>query len=396
MKKLVLVLIPLFIAAVDNGFGHSDQVILLVLDGADPDVFSLQGFPLEGECEAVFPTMTSPGHVSLLSGVYPSRHGILANEYDEEKKTKHYTADMIEVPTLFDIVKENNKKGIFISGKKGLAEFIGVKANLSVSPAQYPVYLSVPPEDSYELTRWIFDAIVQVNEREHPDFMCINVPILDEFGHKYGPQSKETKEAVSLVQNQIYALRDSLDISATLIVTADHGMSPVSRAVPIHVLLRNAHYETWPLHVGRCAFLYNVEEGVKEYVLEQKGVKAIIEPQDYATYHIDHERAPDLIVLAEKNYLFIPEPLLKNYKGMHGSFDEQNVPLYMAGAGIPEGYIECSHVDIAPVICTLLGLDTPATFDGDIPEIKEKSKKAHGYAVLVLAGIVIYFLVKAH
>ncbi len=395
MKKLVLLLIPLFMVAVDNGFGHSDQVILLVLDGADPDVFSLQGFPLEGECEAVFPTMTSPGHVSLLTGVYPSRHGILANEYDEEKKTKHYTADMIEAKTLFDILKENNKKGIFISGKEGLAGFIGVKANLSVSPGSHPVYLSQPSEDPYELTQWIFDAIVQVLEREQPDFICINVPILDEFGHTYGPQSKETKEAVSLVQDQIYALKDSLTVGTTLIETADHGMSPVSKAVPIHVLLRNAQYETWPLHVGRCAFLYNVEEGVKEYVLKQKGVKEIIEPQDYAKYHIDHERAPDLIVLAEKDYLFIPEPILKNYKGMHGSFDEQDVPLYMAGAGIPEGYIECSHVDIAPVICELLGIDV-TTFEGDIPEIKEKSQKAHGYAVLVLAGIVIYFLVKNH
>jgi hypothetical protein len=146
--------------------------------------------------------------------------------------------------------------------------------------------------------------------------------------------------------------------------------------------------------VGRCAFLYNVEEGVKEYVLTLKGVKEIIEPQNYAAYHINHESAPDLIVLAEKKYLFIPEPLLEKYKGMHGSFDEQDVPLYMTGAGIPEGYTECSHTDIAPIICSLLDIDPKTTFDGDIPEIKEKSKKAYGYCGLVLVGIVIYLLVK--
>lgn len=391
MKKLLVLVIPLLLVPVEYEFGHSEQVILLVLDGADPSVFSLDGFPLEGECQAVFPTMTSPGHVSLLTGVYPSRHGILANEYNDDKKTKTYTAAMIEAKTLFEILKENGKKGIFISGKKGLAAFVGVKANLSVSPGLYPVYLAKPPEDPHELTKWIFTAITEINEREHPDFICINVPILDEFGHEYGPHAKETKEAVELVQNQIYSLRDSLDEGTTLIVTADHGMSPVSKAVPIHALLRNAKYETWPLHVGRCAFLYETEEGVKEFVLNIEGVKQIIEPEEYAEYHIDHETAPDFVLLAEEGYLFIPEPLLPYYKGMHGSLDEQDIPLYITGAGIPQGYIKCDHVDIAPLIVHLLTLETDVQFDGDIPDVREK--EATGYVVLAVAGIVLYLVV---
>ena len=389
----MILLVPLFLTMpVQHEFGHADQVILLVLDGADPSVFSLTGFPLEGVCQAVFPTMTSSGHASLLTGVYPSRHGILANEYIEDLKTKNYASDRIESETLFEIVKENGKKGICISGKEGLAGFIGVKANLSVSPAVHPVYLSDPPQDPHELTRWIFDAITQVNEREHPEFMSINVPILDDFGHEYGPTSREVKEAVTLVQDLIYALKDSLDEGTVLIVTADHGMSPVSKAVPIHVLLRNGGYEAWPLHVGRCAFLYGVEEGVKEYISELEGVKKVIEPAEYSEYHVDHPTAPDLILLAEEDYLFIPEPLLKYYNGMHGSLDEQDVPLYMTGAAIPQGYTECSHVDIAPLIIHLLSLETDANFDGEIPEVKEK--EASGYFILVLLGVTLYIVVR--
>ena len=393
MKKLYILLVPLLLVPAQYEFGESEQVILLVLDGADPSYFSLEGFPLEGECQAVFPTMTSPGHTSLLTGVYPSRHGILANEYIEDQKTKNYTSEMIQAETLFEIVKENGKKGIFISGKKGLAAFIGVRANLCVSPFSYPVYVDEPPGDPYEVTQWIFDAIKQVNQREHPDFMCINVPILDELGHEYGPHSEENMKAAALVQDEIYSLRDSLGELSTLIVTADHGMSAVSTAIPIHALLRNAQYETWPLHVGRCAFLYDVEEGVKEFVLDTRGVKEIIEPEDYPTYHIEHVAAPDLIVVAEEGYLFIPEPLAKYYKGMHGSLDEQDIPLYMTGAGIPQGYATCAHVDIAPLVCHLLDLDTDIHFDGTLPEVKEK--EAEGYVILVLAGIVLYFLVRS-
>jgi hypothetical protein len=393
MKKLCILLVPLLFVPAQYEFGESEQVILLVLDGADPSYFSLEGFPLEGECQAVFPTMTSPGHTSLLTGVYPSRHGILANEYIEDQKTKNYTSEMIQAETLFEIVKENGKKGIFISGKKGLAAFIGVRANLCVSPLSYPVYVDEPPGDPYEMTQWIFDAIKQVNQREHPDFICINVPILDELGHEYGPHSEENMKAAALVQDEIYSLQDSLGVLSTLIVTADHGMSAVSTAIPIHALLRNAQYETWPLHVGRCAFLYNVEEGVKEFILDTRGVKEIIEPEDYPTYHLDHDAAPDLIVLAEEGYLFIPEPLAKYYKGMHGSLDEQDIPLYMTGAGIPQGHITCSHVDIAPLVCDLLDLDTDIHFDGTLPEVKEK--EAEGYIILVLAGIVLYLLMRS-
>jgi alkaline phosphatase D len=393
MKKLYILLVPLLLVPAQYEFGESEQVILLVLDGADPSYFSLEGFPLEGEGQAVFPTMTSPGHTSLLTGVYPSRHGILANEYVEDQKTKNYTSEMIQAETLFEIVKENGKKGIFISGKKGLAAFIGVRANLCVSPFSYPVYVDEPPGDPYEVTQWIFDAIKQVNQREHPDFMCINVPILDELGHEYGPHSEENMKAAALVQDEIYSLRDSLGELSTLIVTADHGMSAVSTAIPIHALLRNAQYETWPLHVGRCAFLYDVEEGVREFVLDTRGVKEIIEPEDYPTYHIEHVAAPDLIVVAEEGYLFIPEPLAKYYKGMHGSLDEQDIPLYMTGAGIPQGYTTCDHVDIAPLVCDLLDLDTDICFDGTLPEVKEK--EAEGYVILVLAGIVLYFLVRS-
>lgn len=391
MKKSLVLLISLFlITPVQYEFGHSSQVILIILDGADPSVFALEGFTLEGECTSVFPTMTDPGHVSLLTGVYPSRHGILANEYLEEEKVRIYSSEKIEAKTLFEIIKENGKKGVFISGKGELAAFIGVKANLSVSPGSYPVYLSAPSGDPYELTRWIFEAITEVNEKEHPDFMCVSVPILDDFGHQYGPKSKETKRAAELVEALIYSLKNFLGDETTLIVTADHGMSPTSKAIPLHVLLRNADYDAEVLYVGRCAFLYHVESGVKEFVSDQKGVEEIIEMTEYSVCHVDHRTAPDLIVTAEDGYLFIPEPLLKNYRGMHGSFDEQDVPLYMTGEGIPRMYTEVNQVDITPLIVHLLNLESGVTFDGSLPQVKEK--EASSYFVLVLLGIALYVL----
>ncbi|MBU7021317.1 MAG: alkaline phosphatase family protein [Theionarchaea archaeon] len=391
MRVLAVFMILLLVTvSAPYEFGHASQVILLVVDGGDPDVFSLEGFSIEGSSTAVFPPMTSPGHISLLTGVYPSRHGILANEYNDEQKTRNYTPDMIEATILFEILKENGKKGIFISGKKGLAALAGARANLTVAPEFHPVYLRDPPQDPEELTRWLFEALTEIDLREHPDFFCINIPIVDSVGHTYGPSSQECKEAAQLVEDLIYSLRDSLDSETALIVTSDHGMSSVSKSVPIHALLRDAGYATWPLHVGRCAFLYDVEEGVREYVSSLEGVDRVVEPEEYSAFHINHRNAPDLILLAKKGYLFIPEPLLQYYRGMHGSPDEQDVPLYMTGAGIPTGYVECSQVDITPLVVELLGLETDVKFDGSVPQIQEK--KAQGYGILVVAGVVFYII----
>ncbi|MBU7014285.1 MAG: alkaline phosphatase family protein [Theionarchaea archaeon] len=391
MKVLAVFMTLLLVTMSAYGeFGHASQVILLVVDGGDPEVLSLEGFPVEGQGTAVFPPMTSTGHISLLTGVYPSHHGILANEYNDEQKTRTYTSDMIEAKTLFEILKENRKKGIFISGKKGLAALAGATANLTVSPDSYPVYLRDPPQDQEGLTRWLFEAITEIDIREHPDFFCVNIPILDGVGHTYGPSSEECEEAARLVEDLIYSLRDSLDSETALIVTSDHGMSSVSKTVPIHALLRAAGYATWPLHVGRCAFLYDVEEGAREFVSNLEGVERIVEPDAYPTLHVDHESAPDLILVAKKGYLFIPEPLLQYYRGMHGSFDEQDIPLYMTGAGISSGYVECSQVDIAPLVVELLGLEPGVAFDGSVPQVQEK--KVQGYGILVVAGVVLYLI----
>ena len=387
----LLILVTLVFPA-EHEFGHSQQVILLVLDGADPTFFSLEGFPLEGECRAVFPTMTSPGHVSLMTGVYPQRHGILANEYIQEKKTRNYTTDMIEVPTIFEIVHNQGGIGAFISGKKGLAQLLGSRARICVSPLSQPSYIDPPPEDPFELTEWIFSSITLVLAHEEPDFICINVPILDEFGHTYGPESREVREAVAQVRKLIQSLVTMLDSGSTLIITADHGMSTVSRAIPIHALLQNAGFGTWPLHVGRCAFLYDVEEGVPAFCAGIEGIDTIMEPSQYGELGIDHASAPDLVLLAKEGYLFIPEPLLPYYKGMHGSPDEADIPLYLIGAGIPPGVISCNHVDIAPLVCSLLQVESDVEFDGTVPMVKEK--EARGYGIAVVLGIACMILFK--
>ncbi|NJB09279.1 alkaline phosphatase family protein, partial [Clostridioides difficile] len=59
----------------------------------------------------VYPTLTYPCHTSMVTGVYPKKHGIYHNEkFDPNKENKDwywYSKD-IKAKTIIDVAKENN------------------------------------------------------------------------------------------------------------------------------------------------------------------------------------------------------------------------------------------------------------------------------------------------
>ncbi|MDL2317845.1 ectonucleotide pyrophosphatase/phosphodiesterase [Eubacteriales bacterium OttesenSCG-928-A19] len=58
---------------------------------------------------SVYPSLTYPAHVSMMTGVYPGRHGIVNNEYaipgEKSSKWIHFRED-VKAPTIFDYAKK--------------------------------------------------------------------------------------------------------------------------------------------------------------------------------------------------------------------------------------------------------------------------------------------------
>ncbi len=59
-------------------------------------------------CRSVYPTVTYPAHVSMMTGVYPDRHGVTNNEQpimcEPSSKWIHFR-DWVKAPTIFDYAK---------------------------------------------------------------------------------------------------------------------------------------------------------------------------------------------------------------------------------------------------------------------------------------------------
>ncbi|HST23663.1 MAG TPA: alkaline phosphatase family protein, partial [Blastocatellia bacterium] len=96
-------------------------VVLLSIDGLKPDyvieadkhglkIPNLRRLLLEGAHATgvipAFPTVTYPNHATMVTGVSPSKHGILSNTpfdpYGKNSDGWYWYAEDIKVPTLWD------------------------------------------------------------------------------------------------------------------------------------------------------------------------------------------------------------------------------------------------------------------------------------------------------
>jgi len=338
MKKTIifLIILSVFLSMEKVNPEDNKKIVLIVLDGGYTDL----NLSIRGECETVFRTLTRPNHASLVTGVYPDKHGVLGNEYWDDGIKKYRK---IESPTIFEILKEHGKKSMVI-GRKNICEFF----------EDYCEYKII--EDPEE----VFKTVQK--ELQRRDFIFVNIGILDTLGHRYGPSSRVVRNA----EKELKDLFEEYPFNAVTIVTADHSMSDVNRAIEITKYLQD--YKTIAVPQGRVCFIYLKDENI-DFHLE--GIDQIIEKKDFPKYHIDHENSPDIILTAKEGYGFLPETLLSEYKGMHGSLRENKV---FITANTGKGKINCKIVDITPWILNIFGINGDYEFDGRVPEIeKEKN-----------------------
>ena len=60
--------------------------------------------------EGIYPTLTYPSHTSIMTGVYPAKHGIVNNTKIQPERGDspdwYWYAKDIQVPTLFDLAHQ--------------------------------------------------------------------------------------------------------------------------------------------------------------------------------------------------------------------------------------------------------------------------------------------------
>lgn len=177
-----------------------------------------------------FPSKTFPNHYTLVTGLRPESHGIVANWfYDpvdgdkfEMKRTETRWWDAGE-PVWITAEKQGVRSACFF--------WPGAEAELQGRrPTHWLPFEKKMTNDARVdgLLAWL-----DVPAAVRPRLATLYFDNVDDAGHKFGPEAPETAAAVTLADAAVGRLlrgleRLGLRDRTNLVVVADHGMSPCS------------------------------------------------------------------------------------------------------------------------------------------------------------------------
>ena len=227
------------------------------------------------------------------------------------------------------------------------------------------------------ITRWLS---LQGEDRPRLILSYLHGP--DAAGHAHGPDSRAVLERVRQTDGLVARLLRALGRvpKSALIVVSDHGMAGVSRVLMTRDLLgRGESRPVRAVSTGAVCNLYCPDLrscGAAESTLKSIPGMTVYRKEslpDGLRYR-QPDRTGDLVAIAPPGMFFADgRGEEKPVRGMHGYPPEQTDMqgiFYAWGAGVRRG-ARCDRlraVDVAPLVCRLLGIRCPEEIDGRVPE----------------------------
>ena len=322
----------------------------------------------------VFPSLTFPNHTSIITGLYPEHHGIVANGFFDPMRRMAFDGS------------KSTSDGSWYSGTPlwVLAEQQGMRAASDfwlgsdgvidgVRPSYWlPFDDSVPAEKRMEqVLTWLHLPAAQ-----RPHFLTLYLSDADHAGHGYGPDALETRRAVAQLDQVIGKLRDgiqALGLAVNLIVVSDHGMQATDRVVDLRRYADLSKVRV--ISSGPVALIYAPDGELREKTyraLKGKGRPFDVyrrEETPAEWHYTDNPRIGDLVVVARQPGDVVARDT-KPRKGNHG-YDPRRFPtmqgiFYAIGPNIrPRARVESfENIHIYPLVARILGLRPPEKLDG--------------------------------
>jgi predicted AlkP superfamily pyrophosphatase or phosphodiesterase len=333
-----------------------------------------------------YPTLTFPNHFTIVTGLYPEHHGIVANSFYDPARQARYSYNDPQAVTdgswysgvpIWSLAESQGMRSACLFWPGSEAKIAGFR------PTWYAQFdAETQATEAVEQAR-IDDAValLKLPAEERPHFIAMYYSEPDHEGHEFGPDAPQTRAAVLWMDRMMGKLKSALDATGLpidLVVVSDHGMVKVE---PQWITLD--HYADLTGFKTDGALIYGKTEADRERVYNQLK-KATSEFMAFRLKNVPAElranlnpRMGDPVVVATGPYPIrarSPEaggadrpPSL----GMHG-FDPARVPemqagFFAAGPDILEGKTVApfENVNLYPWLAHLLGLSPPRT-DGNL------------------------------
>jgi predicted AlkP superfamily pyrophosphatase or phosphodiesterase len=351
---------------------HADHLLALATQGASAPEGMLPSYP----------SITFPNHYTIVTGLYPEHHGIVANEFYDPARKQTYS---------YSMVGKDLADGTWYGGTPlwVLAEqqrmrsasffWVGSEADIQgIRPSYYLRFDGKFPNGKRveQVLAWL-----HLPPEQRPHMITLYFSDTDSAGHRYGPDSPQVADAVRELDAEIGKLEDGIKesrLAVDLIVLADHGMAAV-KGKPIdldHFGLDTSHFAPivdsalYPKSEGDAQKAYEAMRGKSDKFTVYRRA------QVPAYLHFDsNPREGDPVIVANGPY-YINATADPNGRGapvgMHG-FDVTRMPemkalFVAAGPDIRPGVAlePFENVNVYPLIAKILGLDITSLKTGPI------------------------------
>ncbi|MFN3404402.1 MAG: alkaline phosphatase family protein [Cytophagaceae bacterium] len=304
-----------------------------------------------------FPAVTCTAQANYLTGKKPSSHGIVGNGWyfkDEcEVKFWKQSNKLVQQPKIWDVAKclnpeftcanlfwwYNMYSGVdysvtprpqYLSNGIKLPDCYtypdNLREELQAELGTFPLFQFWGPATSIKSSQWIAESAMIVDEKYDPTLSLIYLPHLDYSLQKYGTQDTRVFNDLREIDKVCEGLVNYFNSRADkIVILSEYGITDVNNPIHINRILREYGFlrvrreshgeildagasEAFAVADHQIAHIYVNNPArykeVAELLRHIPGVAKVLDDETKNDLRINHERAGDFIIMADKKSWF--------------------------------------------------------------------------------------------
>jgi len=405
MSRFLVVFLTFIL--VSNAYGKTAKstVVLLSIDGfaynyletyQPQNIIAFGKSGVGAKLLPVYPSKTFPNHLSIITGVYPDKHGIIHNKFYNPTLRKKYTlgagaknSAWLTAQPFWSLAEQNDIRAAVYFWPESQA----------IGQGRLPTFNI--PYNKTSTSKAHFDQIIdwlKLPNKQAPQFVISYFSSVDDAGHKFGLGSPELAEAVANIDlqfgNFIKRLKNEIPQNVNVILLSDHGMVQMDQSKKIalssvftkatmkliaekSVIVAQSSTQLY-VYFDREKLTKHQQDRITQELTSKQSVDNLyrVYQRDHYPQHwkLDKTQAitPDLVIEAMPSASFINSNYTSNNVATHG-YDPLNKQalaaiFFAAGPDIIKGKSVHSfeNIHIVPLMAQLMGLEQPNNIDGKI------------------------------
>jgi len=305
----------------------------------------------------VLPAVTCSAQSTYLTGKWPTEHGIVGNGwfFKEELEVKFWRQGnpLVQSNKIWDELKAMHpdftcanmfwwynmystadfsatpRPNYLADGRK-IPDIYTYPAKLrdmlQDKLGTFPLFKFWGPKTSIASSRWIADATMEMDKENNPTLTLVYLPHLDYNTQRYGLDFDVLQTDLNEIDTVVKDLVEYYEAqTANIVLLSEYGITNVSNPIHINRHLRKEGYlgirverglelldagasDAFAVADHQIAHIYakdSVDRNkLYEYLKTIPGVEQVIPKSERKNHHIDHERAGDFVLVADKDSWF--------------------------------------------------------------------------------------------